>query len=210
MVIRYPCKICCQPFAKNSDLIRGHKSDIWVNRKCNKINKQTFEYLKQDKSTWYCIVCTKELIPFSKLNGENLILTQKDKKIKFVNVAQKQILEKTQFLQQVNLGAESEQNFNITRYFNPNELKVPPDKDNFLKVFHLNISSLSYHCSELHSLLSECHIDFDVIGITVCQIKRNQKALSNIEIPNYKVEQCSTESANGRVLLYSKTILYIS
>ena len=80
-------------------------------------------------------------------------------------VAQKRILEKTQFLQKVNLGAESEQNFNITRYFTPNELKEPPDKENFLKVFHLNIS-LPYHCSELHPLLSECNIDFDVIGIT--------------------------------------------
>ena len=74
----------------------------------------------------------------------------------------------------------------------------------FLKVFHFNISSLPYYCSELHSLLSECNIDFDVIGITESRIKRNQKALSNIEIPNYKVEQCSTESANGRALLYIK------
>ena len=53
------------------------------------------------------------------------------------NVAQKRMLEKTQFLQQINLGAESEQNFNITRYFNPNEVKELPDKENFLKVFHL-------------------------------------------------------------------------
>ena len=88
-------------------------------------------------------------------------------------------------------------NVNITRYFNSNELKEPPDKENFLKVFHLNISSLPYHCSELHSLLSECNTDFDVIGITESRIKRNQKVLSNIEIPNYKVEQCSAESANG-------------
>ena len=63
---------------------------------------------------------------------------------------------------------------------------------------------MPYHCSELHSLLSECNIDFDVIGITESRIKRNQKALSNIEIPNYKVEQCSTESANGGALLYIK------
>ena len=82
---------------------------------------------------WYCIVCAKELFPFSKLNNENLILTLKGKNIKFVHVAQKQILEKTQFLEQTNLGAESEQNFNITRYFNPNELKEPPDKRKFLE-----------------------------------------------------------------------------
>ena len=202
MVIRYPCKICCQPVANNSDSIQCDKCDIWVHRKCNKINKQTYEYLKQDKSTWYCIVCTKEIFPFSKPNEEILILTLKGKTIKFVNVAQKRILEKTQFLQQINLGAESEQNFNITRYFNPNELKEPRDKESYFKVFHRNISSLPYQCSELHSLLSECNIDFDVIGITESRIKRNQKALSNIEKPSYKAEQCSTESANGGALLY--------
>ena len=120
------------------------------------------------------------------------------------------ILEKTQFLQQINVGAENEQNFNITRYFSPNELKEPPDKKKFLEGISPQQSSLPYHCSELNSLLSECNIDSDVIGITESRIKRNQKALSNIEIPNYKVEQCSTESANGRVLLYIKTILYIS
>ena len=153
---------------------------------------------------WYCIVCTKELFPFSKLNDENLILTLIGKKIKFVNLAQMRILEKTQFLQQIKLGAENEQNFNITRYFNPNELKEPPGQRKFLEGISPQQSSLPYHCSELHSLLSECNIDFDVIGITESRIKRNQKALSNIEIPNYKVEQCSTESANGGALLYIK------
>ena len=36
------------------------------------------------------------------------MLTLKGKKIKFVNVVQKRILEKTQFLQQINLGVENE------------------------------------------------------------------------------------------------------
>ena len=148
----------------NSDSIQCDKCDIWVHRKCNKINKQTYEYLKQDKSMWYCIVCTKELFPFSKLNDENLILTLIGKKIKFVNLAQMRILEKTQFLQQIKLGAENEQNFNITRYFNPNELKEPPGQRKFLEGISPQQSSLPYHCSELHSLLSECNIDSDVIG----------------------------------------------
>ena len=71
-------------------------------------------------------------------------------------------------------------------------------------MFHLNISSLPYHRSQFHSLLSKCKVDFDVIGITEPRIKRNQKALSNIEISNYKVEQCSTESASTGALLYIK------
>ena len=81
MVIYYPCKICCQPDASNSDSIQCDKCDIWVHHKCNKMNKRTYEYLKQDKSMWYCIVCTKELFPFSKLNDENLILTLKGKRL---------------------------------------------------------------------------------------------------------------------------------
>ena len=73
-----------------------------------------------------------------------------------------------------------------------------------MRVFHLSISSLPCHCSKLRSLLSVCNIDFDVIGITESRIKRDQKTLSSIKIPNYKVEQCSTDSANGRALLYIK------
>ena len=72
--------------------------------------------------------------------------------VKFANVAQKWILEKNQFLQQINLRVENEKT--VTRYFNPNELKEPPDKNNIESIpFHLNISSLRYHCSELHFLL---------------------------------------------------------
>ena len=63
---------------------------------------------------------------------------------------------------------------------------------------------MPYHCPELHSLLSEYNKDFNVIGITKSRIKRNEKVLSNIEIPNYKVEQCSAESANDGELLYIK------
>ena len=129
--------------------------------------------------------------------------------IKSVNVAQKRIREKTHFLQQINLGAESEQNFNITRYFNPNELKEPPNKEKFLRVFHLNISSLSYHCLELHSLLSVCNIVFDVIRITESRIQRNQKALSDIELPNYKSSSAPQILLMAERCCILKTVFYI-
>ena len=60
---------------------------------------------------------------------------------------------------------------------------------------------MPYHCSDLHSFLNECNIDFDVKGTTESQTKRNQKRLSNIEITTYKVEQCPTESSNGAVVV---------
>ena len=75
------------------------------------------------------MVISKKRFPFSKVSDDNLILTLNGKNTKFVNVAQKRILEKTQFLQQINLVAEKEQDVNITRYFNSNELKEPQTKN---------------------------------------------------------------------------------
>ena len=41
-------------------------------------------------------------------------------------------------------------------------------------------------------------------------IKCNQKVLQNIEIPNYNIQHCPTESSNGSALIYIKNyIIYI-
>ena len=84
---------------------------------------------------------SKKRFPFSKVSDDNLILTLNGKNTEFVNVAQKRILEKTQFLQQINLVAEKEQDVNITRYFNSNELKEPQTKNisskYFISTYHL-------------------------------------------------------------------------
>ena len=158
MVVRYPCKICCQPVASNSDSIQCDKGDIWVHRKCNKINKQTHEQLKQDKSLWYCIVISKKRFPFSKVSDDNLILTLNGKNTEFVNVAQKRILEKTQFLQQINLVAEKEQDVNITRYFNSNELKEPQTKNISSQhiIFAISLLRTSFPFKRMQHRLS-CH-----------------------------------------------------
>ena len=135
------------------------------------------------------MVCTKEFLPFSNLDDKNLILPVKGKKMKFTNVAEKRISNKTKLLDQINLITRCEDN-NITKYFESDELRnllqPPCIKKEYLKVFL--ISSLPYHCSELHSLLSNCRINFDIIGITESRLKRNQKALENIDLPNYIIE----------------------
>ena len=62
---------------------------------------------------------------------------------------------------------------------------------------------MPYLCSELYNLLSNCRINFDIIGIT------SQKALPNIDIPNYNIEHCPTEGPNGSALIYGKNdIIY--
>ena len=72
MLEHCPCKICSTTVSYGSDSIRRNKYDILVNRQSNGLNKQTFEYMKKDKLKWFCIVCTKEFLPFSNL-GEKIL-----------------------------------------------------------------------------------------------------------------------------------------
>ena len=75
MVERFPCKTCNKTVSYGYDLIQYDECDIWVNRQYDGLNKQTFEYLKKDKSKWFCMVCTKEFLPFFNLDDKNLIPT---------------------------------------------------------------------------------------------------------------------------------------
>ena len=64
----------------------------------------------------------------------------------------------------------------------------------------MNISSLSYNFDQLHTLLSEINISFDVIGIRI-----------DIDINGYNLEHTPTEASCGGSLLYIKNKLnYIS
>ena len=181
MVVRFRCKICNKTVSYGSDSVHYDKCDIWVDRQCNGLNKQTFEYLKKYKSKWFCMVCTKAFLPFSNLDDKNFILTVKEKQRKFTNVAEKRASNKTKLLDQINLITRCEDN-NITKYFQSDELRNLPQpsciEKEYLKAFHLNISSLPYHCSELHSLLSNCRINFDIIGITDNAVRRPFRILT--------------------------------
>ena len=65
MVIQFSCGICSKAVANNHQAIKCDKCNLWIHIKCNKINKQTYNYLKSDSSHWFCISCTKEFLPFS-------------------------------------------------------------------------------------------------------------------------------------------------
>ena len=82
MVVKFPCKICNRPVAKNHWSIQCDTCDTWVHRECNKINKQTYKLLQNEiKTKCFCIMCTKEFLPFSSLNNEEFKHTMKGKKI---------------------------------------------------------------------------------------------------------------------------------
>ena len=127
--------------------------------------------------------------------------------MKLTNVAEKQISNKTQILDQINLTTRCEDN-NITKYLQNEGLRdllQPRNKREYLKIFHLKISSLHYYCSERHSLLSNCRINFDIIGVTEIRLKCNQKTDQNIDIPKYNIENFPAEGANGNSLIVVNT-----
>ena len=64
MVIQFLCGKWSKAVANNHQAIHCDKCNLWIHMKCNKINKQTYNYLKSDNSHWFCISCTKEFLPF--------------------------------------------------------------------------------------------------------------------------------------------------
>ena len=93
---------------------------------------------------------------------------------------------------------------NLSKYVTPNQLNQSAKKQENLHFFHLNISSLPYHFTELHNLLASTEFKFDVIGITESKLNRNKKHLATIDLPNYSIEHCPADGANGGTLLYIK------
>ena len=116
-------------------------------------------------------------------------------------MTKKKLPAEVEFFQQVNSNLDE----NLDKYYLPDNLKkIEKDTQNNLNFFHLNISSLPYHFPELETLLATSEIDFDIIGITESRLKSNKNHLTNITLPRYNIELCSTDSTNGGTLLYIK------
>ena len=120
MVVCFPCKICCKPAEKNHDSIQLDKCNTWVHRNCNKINKQTYRLRQKDKSSeWFCIICTKDFLPFSDLNNDEFIYTMKGKKVRFTHVSKKKLTTEASFFQQINSNLDGNQN----KFYLPSDFK---------------------------------------------------------------------------------------
>lgn len=74
MAVNFHCKICCKPVVKNDDNIKCDKCNTYVQRNCDKINKQTYRQPQNNETSyWYCIIGTKEFVPLSTLNNNEFI-----------------------------------------------------------------------------------------------------------------------------------------
>ena len=203
MVIKFPCNICSNPVGKNHHAIQCDHCDLWVHTKCNKINKQRYNFLKTDDTKWYCLNCTKELFPFSDISDNVFHQEVIGKHIKFVTRKENSKNGKNCFLEELNSKSEIP-----TKYLSLEEIKNlnNENKDN-LSVFHMNINSLDFYYDSLETFFTDSNSNFEIIGITETRIKKSQPLLTNISLPNYNIEQTPTESTKGGALLYIKSCL---
>ena len=87
MVIQFTCGIYSKAVANNHQAIKCDKWILWIPIKCNKINKQTYNFLKSDSFHWFCLSCTKEFLPLSGIEDEEFAHATLGKKIKFTHVS---------------------------------------------------------------------------------------------------------------------------
>ena len=88
------------------------------------------------------------------------------KKIKLTHVSNTPKSVRKNFIQAINSEGNS------SRYFTLNDLTaVSYDKKSDISVFQLNINSLQYHFDELQTFLSNCPIDFQILGISESELK---------------------------------------
>ena len=66
-----------------------------------------------------------------------------------------------------------------SQYYNKDEFNeaIKHCQDFGAKIFHMNISSLSYHFDNLHTLLASLELKFDILGITETRLKKIVKVL---------------------------------
>ena len=65
----------------------------------------------------------------------------------------------------------------------------------------MKLNSLQYHFNELETILSNCLIDFKILGISESRPKKDILTTTNIQFPEFNIEHMSTKSANNGSLI---------
>ena len=180
----FPCKMCSKSVAKNHEAICCDLCHIWVHTKYNKINATTYNMLQKDETKWFCIECSKEIFPFSSLNGVEFFSTTQGKKLKFLAKTKKQLTNEEKLINKLNDAMNTSDLTNPSSYYSTDKFNKSFKSNSFngTNLRHLNISSLRYNYEQLHTLLDDIDINFDIIDITETRLRTGQKSLNNIDI----------------------------
>ena len=101
------------------------------------------------------MACTKEFLPFSDTNDEEIIQTTIGKHIKFSHMDNVPQSVKENFIHKITSET------NTSKHFTMSDLQsLTYNKKSNHALFHMNINSLQFHFDELETFLVNCPIDF--------------------------------------------------
>ena len=119
----------------------------------------------------------------------------------FVTILPKKKLHETTICKKINTCTENEGK--NCKYHTIDQLKINIVKlSKKLSLMHLNISSLPYHFDEISELLNDLTIKFKILGITERRLRSEKSLLSDVNLPNYKIEHMPIKANKGGALLY--------
>ena len=207
------CNICAKTIAKNHRKLQCHICDENIHIKCNKTDIKSYNNLKKDNATIFCLKCQIENVPFQNLTDLQFCAVNKGLDTDTEVLQQISVTSSSlrSFFNEVNKsnpfdnsdpdGDEDDTSGINCKYYDLNEFNYKPKGKTF-SLIHTNIGSLAKHKEELETILDMLDYKFDVIGISETKLNKNKKPKFNIEIKGYHCYHTDTEAEKGGSLLY--------
>ena len=198
-MVKFPCGICQRLVATKRKTICCDLCNKWIHIGSNNLNKTSYIQIQHSDTTWFCMPCLKNEVPFNTLTNHELEKVYNGKHILSITSKNTQ-----NFTKNLNSFLQDETNNKIhSLYYDIADFnKMVTTYVKIFSLLHLNVSSLPYHFEEFDELLNSLHIKFDVIRITESRLKLNVLLLVNINLKNYNNEETPTELGKGGTLLY--------
>ncbi len=212
--INHPCGTCHKNVTKNGILC--NECNFWYHIKCNDISVTEYEALSNepDDGPWFCLNCTiayyESIFPFGSIENEPLLnLFEHDIPSLIDTLPSFDItshLTNLPNLQDYDIDEHLPSNIDSS-YHTIQELSSSDASHNDLSFLHMNIRSLSCHFDELHSLLVNLKIGFDVVAVSETWDSFDRPLSTNVNIDGYTFLSAKSQTQNGGVGLYIKTCL---
>ena len=203
------CASCRSTINKDKVGIKCDMCSKYYHSKCASITMKTFKKL----ASWHCDHCIHDILPFAKLDSEQLKLTMQGKDIKFGdNITLSPSFTTQSLLDKIpGFSNFSEDDFLSdtisSKYYTPSEFLENKFRKDRFSMIHINIASLSLHIDDLKSLLKLLDHPWDIVAISETKIREGYEPLINVSIDGYDFIQTSTKSFwGGSWYVYKKRI----
>ena len=125
MVVKFPSKICFKAVANLRHAIQCDNCNIWVHVKCNKINRQTYNFLLLSSAALHFIRCSEEIYAFLNISNEELFETNQGKNMKFKVFTQKNSEQNIDLVDALNKAMDDPDSKMMTaKYYEPDKISV--------------------------------------------------------------------------------------